>query len=173
MVKKRYIKTIFRDLFIPGWESRLGRILLGLLTLIGAVLRIFLINQPIQYDEAYTFIHYASQSLAAILANYSAPNNHIFHTILVALAYQVLGASPWILRLPALSAGILMVPAAYLAARRFYSEYQSLAAAAALAITPLLIAYSANGRGYTLLTLFALLLANFAGILVKKQSTIA
>lgn len=173
MVKKGQNKTVLRELFVPGWESQHGLVLLGLLTLIGAVLRIFLINQPIQYDEAYTFIHYASQSPAAILANYSAPNNHIFHTVLVALTYQVLGASPWILRIPALSAGILMIPAAYLAARRFYSEYQSLAVAAALSITPLLIEYSANGRGYTLLTLFALLLTNFAGILIKKQSTIS
>jgi uncharacterized membrane protein len=157
-------------LFIPEKDPVWSSVILGLITLIALVLRGLLINQPIQYDEAYTFIFYASKSLSNILANYSAPNNHILHTILVALAYHLLGASPWILRLPALLAGTLSVPAAYLAARRFFSRHQALAAAALIAVTPGLIAYSANGRGYTMVILFALLLANFAGILVQRQS---
>ena len=162
--------SLLRHLFFPEEETRVVLFILGLITLIGLAARVFLINQPIQYDEAYTFIHYASQSLKAILANYSAPNNHIFHTILVALTYHLFGGSPWILRLPAFVAGVLMVPAAFIAARRFFTSHQSLAAAAALAVTPLLIEYSANGRGYTLLALLALLLTNYAGILVKKQT---
>ena len=172
-IERTRTSSIFHHLFIPEGESLSSSLILGFITLIAMMVRAFLINQPIQYDEAYTFIHYASQSLTAILANYSAPNNHIFHTILVALAYHFFGGSPWILRLPAFLAGVLMVPTAYLAARRFFTRSQSLAAAAALAITPLLIEYSANGRGYTLLTLFALLLTNFAGIIIKKQTIAA
>jgi 4-amino-4-deoxy-L-arabinose transferase-like glycosyltransferase len=165
--------SVFHQLFVPETESLLSTFTLGALILIAAILRFFLINQPIQYDEAYTFIHYASQSLTSILANYSAPNNHIFHTILVAMAYHLFGGSPWILRLPAFLAGVLMVPAAYLAARRFFANYLSLAAAASIVVTPILIKYSVNGRGYTLLALFTFLLTNFAGILVKKQTTVA
>src|ERR671922_204352 len=67
-------------------------------------------------------------------------------------------------------AGILMTPAMYITARRFFSPYQSLAAAGLVAVVPLFINYSVNGRGYTLLVLLALLLANFAGILVTRQS---
>lgn len=143
---------------------------MGLITLIALALRTLLIRQPVQYDEAYTFIHYASKPLTTILANYSAPNNHIFHTILAALSYHLFGASLWTLRLPAFLAGVLAVPAAYITARRFFTAHQALAAAAALAVTPVLIEYSANGRGYTLVILFSLLLANFAGILVQKQT---
>lgn len=163
--------SALRQLFIPQPEPLWVSAALGIMTLIALALRGFLIRQPIQYDEAYTFIYYASKSLPTILANYSAPNNHIFHTILVALTYHLFGASPWILRLPAFLAGVLAVPAAYIAARRFFTRHQALAAAAALTVTPVLIEYSANGRGYTLVTLFALLLANFAGILVEKQTT--
>jgi uncharacterized membrane protein len=89
---------------------------------------------------------------------------------LAAITYHLFGASPWILRLPAFLAGVLIVPAGYIAARRFFSRPQALAAAAALAITPVIVEYSANARGYTLVTLFALLLANFAGILIEEQS---
>jgi hypothetical protein len=63
-----------------------------------------------------------------------------------------------------------MVPAMYIAARRFFSAPQALAASGLAAITPLFINYSVNGRGYTMLVLFALLLANFAGILVVRSS---
>lgn len=141
--------------------------------LIGFILRIMDLNQSIAYDEAYTFIHFASRDFKHILADYSAPNNHIFHTILVGFAYRLFGGQPWVLRLPAFLAGILMIPAMYIAARRFFSAHQSLTAAGLAAITPLFVNYSVNGRGYTMLVLFALLLANFAGILVGRKSTAA
>jgi 4-amino-4-deoxy-L-arabinose transferase-like glycosyltransferase len=91
----------------------------------------------------------------------------------VGIAYRLLGGEPWVLRLPAFTAGILMIPAMYITARRFFSSSQALAASALIAVTPSFIAYSVNARGYTMLFLFALLLANFAGILVIKQSKAA
>jgi uncharacterized membrane protein len=144
--------------------------ILGVITLIGFCLRIIDLNQSIAYDEAYTFIHFASRPFKHILADYSAPNNHIFHTILVGIAYRLFGGQPWVLRLPAFTAGILMIPAMYITARRFFSQYQALAAAGLVAVIPLFVNYSVNGRGYTLLVLFALSLANFAAILVIQQT---
>jgi 4-amino-4-deoxy-L-arabinose transferase-like glycosyltransferase len=162
--------TIFEHLFLPGKDSRSIWIILGVITLIGFFLRMLDLNQSIAYDEAYTFIHFASREFKHILADYSAPNNHIFHTILVGIAYRLFGGPPWVLRLPAFLAGILMIPVMYITARRFFSAHQSLAAAGLAAITPLFVNYSVNGRGYTMLVLFALLLANFAGILVTQKS---
>jgi 4-amino-4-deoxy-L-arabinose transferase-like glycosyltransferase len=147
--------------------------ILGVITLIGFVLRLIDINKSIAYDEAYTFIHFASRAFKHILADYSAPNNHIFHTLLVGIAYRLFGGQPWVLRLPAFIAGILMIPAMYVTARRFFSSSQALAASALIAIMPWFITYSVNARGYTMLILFALLLANFAGILVIRQSKAA
>ncbi|HLO31208.1 MAG TPA: glycosyltransferase family 39 protein [Anaerolineales bacterium] len=166
-------RTSFVDLFFPEKDPLYVFLILGGITLIGLVRRILDLNQAIDYDEAYTFIHFASKSYKYILADYSAPNNHIFHTILVGIAYRLLGGQPWMLRLPAFTAGILIVPAMYMAARRFFSPRQALAAAALIAVTPAFISYSVNGRGYTMLILFALLLANFAGILVVRQSKLA
>ena len=162
--------AIFEHLFIPEKDTPSILIALGVITLIGFVLRIIDLNQSIAYDEAYTFIHFASRDFKHILADYSAPNNHIFHTILVGIAYRLFGGQPWVLRLPAFLAGILMVPAMYITARRFFSAHQALAASGLAAITPLFVNYSVNGRGYTMLVLFALLLANFAGILVVQRS---
>jgi hypothetical protein len=164
------IRAMFEHLFLPEQERLHIVLTLGGITLIGVLLRLLDINKSIAYDEAYTFIHFASRPFKHILADYSAPNNHIFHTILVGISYRLFGGQAWALRLPAFIAGILMIPAMYIAARRFFSAYQSLSAAGLVAVIPLFINYSVNGRGYTMLVLLALLLANFGAILVKSQS---
>jgi hypothetical protein len=164
-------RSILEHLFLPVKDSFYIYLTLGCLIIIGFVLRIILINKAIAYDEAYTLIHFASRPFKHILADYSAPNNHIFHTILVGIAYRLFGGEPWVLRLPAFTAGICVVPVMYITARRFLAAPQALGAAALMAVTPLFINYSVNGRGYTMIVLFALLLANFAGILVSPQNT--
>jgi hypothetical protein len=169
----RSLRSIFEHLFLPAKDSSSTFIILGAITLIGVFLRIIDLNQSIAYDEAYTFIHFASRPFKHILADYSAPNNHIFHTLLVGVAYRLFGGQAWVLRLPAFMAGLLMIPAMYITARRFFSQYQALTAAGLVAVLPLFINYSVNGRGYTMLVLFALLLANFAGILVVRQTKAA
>jgi hypothetical protein len=164
------IRAIIEHLFLPEKERLHIVLILGAITLIGVVLRLLDLDKSIAYDEAYTFIHFASRPFKHILADYSAPNNHIFHTILVGISYRLFGGQAWALRLPAFTAGVLMIPAMYIAARRFFSPYQSLAAAGLVAVIPLFINYSVNGRGYTMLVLLALLLANFGAILVNSQS---
>jgi hypothetical protein len=164
------IRVTSDHLFFREKDPSYIYLILGVITLIGFVLRLTDINKYIAYDEAYTFIHFASREFKHILADYSAPNNHIFHTILVGIAYRLFGGQPWVLRLPAFTAGILMIPAMYITARRFFSSSQALAASGLIAVTHSFINYSVNARGYTMLFLFALLLTNFAGILVMKQS---
>jgi hypothetical protein len=159
-----------KHLFLPEVDSLWVYLILGGITFIAVVLRVLELDKPILYDEAFTFINYASRSFKYILASYSAPNNHIFHTVLVGVAYRLFGGQSWILRLPAFSAGILEIPATFLTARRFFSRSQALAASLPVAVMAGFINYSTNGRGYTLVTLFALLLANFGAILVEKQS---
>ena len=160
-------------LFLAAKDPAYIYFILGGITLLGFVLRVIDLNKWIAYDEAYTFIHFASRGFKHILADYSAPNNHIFHTILVRMSYRFFGGEPWALRLPAFTAGVLMIPAMYITARRFFSSTQALAASGLVAVTQSLINYSVNARGYTLLFLFALLLTNFAGILVTRPGKAA
>src|SRR5215216_5674591 len=110
------LRAIFEHLFIPEKDPAYVFLILGGITLIALILRLLDLNQSISYDEAYTFIHFASRPYKHILADYSAPNNHIFHTILVRIAYRLFGAQAWVLRLPAFLAGIFMVPAMYITA---------------------------------------------------------
>jgi len=172
--RQRDISQSFRatltHLFVHEKDPNYVYLFLGIITLIGLILRLYVINDPIGYDEAYTFIYFASKPFKYILADYHAPNNHILNSILIGIAYRIFGNQLWIVRLPAFIFSILGIPAAYFAARRFFTREQALAASAILAVSPSLINDAANGRGYTLVALLSLLLVNFAGILIKQQS---
>ena len=95
-------------------------------------------------DEAASFIYYASHPLSVIVTIYGSPNNHILHTVLMHASYLVFGSAEWALRLPAFLAGLALVPLTYIASR-------SLIASALVASAPVLIDYSTDARGYTML----------------------
>jgi uncharacterized membrane protein len=114
------------------------------------------------HDETYTFMAFASRGLRHVITDYHLPNNHVFHTVLVNFAYQLFGDSPAIIRLPAFLAGILLIPATYIAARLFYRTMIALVSASIVASLPILIGYSTVARGYTLLALFTLIIISLA-----------
>ncbi len=140
-----------------------------LVLVVGALLRLVFLQQPMRYDEAFSFLYFVSQPLSIGLSDYSVPNNHLFHTLLAHGTYLLLGAQPWALRLPAYCAGVALIAATYLAARRFYDEYAATLAASFVASSSILIEYSTNARGYMLLCLIFISLVAFAGALVHSE----
>jgi hypothetical protein len=146
---------------------------LGLALAAGVWARLVLLRAPMQYDEAYTWVAFASRSFGAVLTDYHLPNNHIFHSLLVRVAGLGLGAEPWALRLPAFLAGVLMIPAAWLAGRALFSRGAGLLAAMLVAVWPYLVEYGANARGYTLLGLFGLLLLALIPALLARRGPFA
>lgn len=127
------------------------------------VIRINFILQPIRYDEAFTYIMYASKPLQFSLSAYYLPNNHLFHTILVHFTSILFGNDLWALRLPALISGILIIPASYISARLLYDRQTGLLTASLVSSSSILIEYSTLARGYALVCLFFLLMV-IAGI---------
>ncbi|MCB0795520.1 MAG: glycosyltransferase family 39 protein [Flavobacteriales bacterium] len=125
--------------------------------LIGAALRISQLWQPVIYDEAFTYVYFAARPFHVILSDYSYPNNHILHTLLVKLSTAVFGMGRVQLRLPALIAGILVMPLFYAFARAMFNRYIALIALSFVAASGCLIEYSALGRGYSLTWLFMVL----------------
>jgi hypothetical protein len=139
---------------LPG----IDRLALAGLTFFAAALRIPLLTQPMRYDEAITFVEYASRPFYVALSFYNTPNNHVFHTLLVRLAYLALGNHPWAFRLPVLLAGLCLVPATYVAARSLYHNNGALLAAALVASSSTLIEYSTNARGYEIVCLLFMIM---------------
>jgi uncharacterized membrane protein len=140
-----------------------------LVTLIGAILRILYLQQPAGNDEAYTYLAFSSQPLFTILTDYSHPNNHILHSILAHGSATLFGQVTWVIRLPALVAGILMIPISYLAGRRLYNAPAGLIGASFLAASPTFLTYSAQARGYTLLALFCLIMIWLGSELIHRN----
>ncbi|HUG93809.1 MAG TPA: glycosyltransferase family 39 protein [Planctomycetaceae bacterium] len=146
---------------------RMGLAVLAV-TLLGGVLRAAYLNQPMRFDESYTYLAYASQPWYVALSRYDAPNNHVFHSLLVVATTRLFGEAPWAIRLPACLAGVLVVPATMLLARRVANRGAALLAGLIVATSSPLIEYSTNARGYMLVCL-ATLVAWLAAIELARR----
>ena len=138
-------------------ESPLHLIIFASVLTIAVGVRLIYLFEPIRYDEAFTYLTYARHPLWDAISNYSYPNNHLFHTALVHVCVRLFGGSEWVLRLPALLAGVGIVPATYLLARRLlHDKNAALMSAAVSAASVTLIDFSVSARGYTLMVLVSL-----------------
>jgi hypothetical protein len=125
----------------------------GFILMVGIFLRIYYLFAAIRIDEAGVFIFIASKSLIACIFSYPFPGDHVFYTIMVNILHNILGDNVWVMRLPALLAGILMIPASYLLFRATSNNLAALLTSALVAVSSPLIEYSTNARGYTTITL--------------------
>ena len=142
-----------------------GTILVG-----AAVLRVAYLDVPLRYDEATTYDNFVSKPLYVALANYATPNNHLLNTFLAKVSVGVFGNEPWAVRLPALLAGLALVPATFAFARVFYGRTAALLAAALVAASSTLVEYSTNARGYTLVALATLVVFLAAARAIERDS---
>jgi hypothetical protein len=138
-------------------EPAVCLVALGVAIVSALVVRLAFLDVPLRYDEATTYDNYVSKPLYVALANYSAPNNQLLHTFLAKVSVTVFGNATWAIRLPALLAGLALIPATYAFARSFYRESAALLAAALVASSSTLVEYSTNARGYTLVALLTLI----------------
>ena len=158
----------------PGTTREQPTLALALLaiTTIGLTLRLVYLERPMHLDEAYTYNEYASRGLWTGIMQYTLPNNHLLNTALVWFSTTVLGIERWAVRLPALLAGVAMIPLAWLVAARFCGRRAALVAAALAATSEPLVAYSTNARGYTMVGLATLLLVLVAEAIVRTGGTV-
>jgi Dolichyl-phosphate-mannose-protein mannosyltransferase len=126
---------------------------LGLVFAIAVALRVIFLDVPLRYDEATTYNNFVSKPLYVGLAHYPLPNNHLLHTFLAKVSVVTFGADTWAIRLPALLAGLALVPTTFALARILYGRAAALLAAALVASSSTLVEYSTNARGYTLVAL--------------------
>lgn len=119
----------------------------------GLVLRLRFVFRPVVYDEAFNYLLFIHGRVSRLFY-YPLPNNHILNSLLVRLSTSLLGDSPFALRLPALAAGLLLIPLLYRVCRKLVPESGSgLLAAPGAALFPCLVLYSTACRGYALVCL--------------------
>ncbi len=152
-------------------ENKAGYIALLILMILALLVRLSLLNQSLKYDETGSFLYYAARPFVVIASYYVTPNNHILHTILMRCSYLIFGSEPWAIRLPAYIFGVLCIPAAYAVARRISTRRAALLTAGLVASSSLLIEFSVNARGYTLMVFLFLCVLFLASYLQKNSST--
>jgi 4-amino-4-deoxy-L-arabinose transferase-like glycosyltransferase len=133
-------------------------------------MRLARLDEPIGLDERLTWVHFVRQPWWTVLSDYFIPNNHVFHTLLAKASTELFGQSLWALRLPALAAGLLIVPATYVAVRLLYGPRPALIATAIVAMSEESIAYAVDARGYSIVTLAFLVLVVLAVQLQRERS---
>lgn len=154
----------------PAGRDRRWWLPVGLVTLIGFLYRLAYLSQPAGFDEAYTYLAFARQPIVHIFTDYSYPNNHIFHSLMVALTTRLIPISAiWVMRLPAFIAGVVIIPVTFLAGWKLYRAEAGLLAAALVAANLSQINFSAEARGYTLVCLFSAALLWLAACLLERS----
>ena len=112
------------------------------------------LEQPMRYDESWTFLLYVNQDWLDVF-NYSAPNNHVLNSLLIKLSTIAWGGHSAVIRLPAFLFGLGSVFLTYRLANRLWGG--GYVASLIMASMPYLILFSTNARGYSALVFFTLL----------------
>jgi hypothetical protein len=75
--------------------DRCGLVWLLCITLVGAVVRIWFLNQPMRQDEAQTHLSFVAQGVDRLFY-YQAPNNHVADTLPVCPEGRRTNYSVWL-----------------------------------------------------------------------------
>jgi hypothetical protein len=117
---------------------------------VGFFLRFVALFNAIDYDEAYSFLTYASKPVLVAVGMYNLPNNHLFNSFLMWIMNHLTGGEPWWLRLPNLIAWILVSYQLFDFLKKKFSLELALLVLAALSCSSPFVMYSAMARGYCL-----------------------
>jgi hypothetical protein len=139
---------------VAAWQA-LGPAQQGVALLLGAaalgVRAWMLLHCPITADELLSYDYYVQPGLALTASNYSLPNNHVLHNLLVGGVGQLTSFSPDVLqRLPTVLAGVGLLPLSYLLLLRYLRFGAATLALGLFSCLPLPVFYAVAGRGYSL-----------------------
>jgi 4-amino-4-deoxy-L-arabinose transferase-like glycosyltransferase len=125
---------------------------------IASILRFMSLQCPLEHDEAYTYYVFGRLPFRYAIADYSIPNNHVFHTLLMKISVAIFGSQTWAIRLPAFLFGSAAAPLIYLFSRyTTHKRNTSLLAGGLIALYPYMVFYSTNARGYSMVAFFSIL----------------
>jgi hypothetical protein len=154
---RRFVREVGGD--IAQWSSGDGhshrRFLIAFVVL-GLIVRIPALRQPMSYDESITYVWFASRSLLDVVSDYAIPNNHVLSSVFVHLSTAAFGAHPLAVRLPSLLSSLALIFATYWLVRRLLGDRPALIAAALATGAPPFVEHAAQARGYPLMALLSL-----------------
>ncbi len=136
-------------------SNRTAWIVVAVFTVIGILFRLKTNGASLFADELSTLWMVRGNGLGEVLDRVSS-DAEITPPLYFVLAWLAtkLGSNPDLIRLPALLAGIATIPLTYLIGIRTIGRRAALLGTAAMALSPFMVYYSANARGYSVGILF-------------------
>jgi mannosyltransferase len=131
-------------------------VVLAAITALALVLRLSSLSRSLFTDETYSFA-LAQRSFGQMLALFGWEANGTAYSVVLWPLTRIFGSGVTLLRLPAVLAGTLSIPALWWAARRFTTPAAALLAAGLLAVNPMAVWYSQEARAYAFVVLAACL----------------
>ncbi len=130
----------------------------GVLTVVGAALRLGVLGQSLFADELSTYWIVSTHSLRGVVSTVhsDAEITPPLYFVLAWLTTQI-DLTPELLRAPSLLAGIAAIPLTYLLGLRTVGRPAALVATALTVLSPFMIFYSTEARGYELAIVLVML----------------
>lgn len=138
-------------------SKRTALIALGVLTALGALLRLYGLNSELWYDEIKTVLESVRPPLSVTLTDFPSNNDHPLFSLLSHFSAALFGEHPWTVRLPAALFGAASIPMLYVFGKEAAGRFEALLAAALLTFSYHHVAFSQSARGYSMLLFFTLL----------------
>ena len=143
----------------------------GVLAAVGLGLRVAVADQSLFADELSTYWIVSSNGLGGVVATVHG-DAEITPPLYFVLAWLTtrIDLTPELLRAPSLVAGVAAIPLTYLLGLRTVGRWPGLVGAALVTLSPFMIYYSAEARGYALAIALVLLstLALLAAVRVRR-----
>jgi mannosyltransferase len=132
-------------------------LIVAALTAIGAGIRLVVLHDSLFADELSTYWIVADRSLGGVVSvvHTDAEITPPLYFVLAWLATRI-DVSAEMLRLPSLVAGVAAIPLVYLLGQRTVGRGAGMVAAAITALSPFMIYYSTEARGYELMIFLVL-----------------
>jgi hypothetical protein len=140
---------------VPAWHWFLLSATLPLVLLASKL------NLDLWHDEIYTVTEFVARGPRHIVTDYSAPNNHVFYS-LVLWPFYYAGDSSFTLRLPSLACATGTLWFVFKLAHRFAGLPAAIAATAILGLNPMFLVHAIQVRGYSLSMMLCAWLADLA-----------
>ena len=160
--------------WIKVWNTiSLLDILSIIAVIIGLIIRVIKAYKlPLVSDEAYTYVHYAHESIGTILSSYIYLNNHLLNSILMHFLLNF-GNTNLFLRIPSLIGSIIFLISVYLILKLIANKEITAIAISVIAVQPFLVDFGSLARGYSLGLAFSFLgLYIILKIFVHKRSSL-
>ena len=114
-----------------------------------------IINTELQYDEAWTFVHFSSKGV--VVSALSPNNNHTLYTIFSAILWKLNLDAKLAVRLPALIFASVAFFALFISLRKTIAKELTIVLLAVISFSVPFYFFSVLGRGYAAMLLFTII----------------